>query len=67
MRINIRKGVRKIELTKREYVVLEEAKGLLVELGKQDESNLSNSADIAADFIGQVVAELMGEPTVVEA
>jgi hypothetical protein len=54
MNIRIAKGERFIKLTKRERLLLKDAKNLLVELAKQDEPGLSNVADTAADRIGEV-------------
>lgn len=66
MNIRIAKGERFIKLTKRERDLLKDAKGLLMEIAKQQEPGLSNCADTAADRIGEVEREL-DSPTPVKA
>ena len=63
MRINVKKGTRKIELTKREFGVLEEATNLLIELSTQlkFEGGLGDDADTSADAIANIVRCLKGE------
>jgi hypothetical protein len=61
MRINISKGGRKIELTKRERQTLTDAKALLSELEAQREA--SGRADDAAVAIEDVLNGLAGTGT----
>jgi hypothetical protein len=63
MRINISKGGRKIELTKRERQTLTDAKALLSELEAQREA--SGRADDAAVAIEDVLNGLAGTGTLV--
>jgi hypothetical protein len=60
MRINISKGGRKIELTKRERQTLREAKALLAELANVG-GDAAKPAGDAEESLGDVLAVLNGE------